>query len=263
MPRNPSVLSDSSGSRHDQDIPLNYVSSYCRIVLTQTYAGMAGPTGSFPYNTLVLAFHLTLQPADCHRMTHAILDLKFEVPTATDKCIVRASLVFRDRQDSKREQGFLPGDTSHPRQSSANSAGLRILSYSQQRDLKATIGWSGPRLSAGVFECYQYFIYQDFPYGPSYGFFKTKDGQDILYIKYDGALSSSERQQSFAVVLEVPRSVTEQGHDVSGSFTIRAHGISGLLATAYVPPKPCCTIRCVHRTGKMVYCAADMLPEAE
>jgi hypothetical protein len=100
MSRKFSAIFATSGSRHDQDIPLNYDSSYCRIVLTQTYAGMVGPTGSFPYNTLVLAFHLTLQPAGRPRMTLATLELKFEVPTATDKCIVRASLVFRDRQDS-------------------------------------------------------------------------------------------------------------------------------------------------------------------
>jgi hypothetical protein len=63
--------------------------------------------------------------------------------------------------------------------------------------------------------------------------------------------SSLKKQQSFALVLELPRSV-EQKHDVLCSFTIKASPLDQFPVTAYVSSKLC--VRSNRRAGRGRWC---------
>jgi hypothetical protein len=96
------------GPQFDQVIPLNYDPTHCRMALTQTYAGMAGPSGNFPYNTLILDFDFILQPAECC-MCSVELHMKFDLPTDKYTNVCKISLVFRGASIAQRYTGLSRG----------------------------------------------------------------------------------------------------------------------------------------------------------
>jgi hypothetical protein len=55
-----------------------------------------------------------------------------------------------------------------------------------------------------------------------------------LILKYEGSPSSFKKTHNFALVLQVPRSVIEQKHDILCSIMIEANGMDPFTVTAYV-----------------------------
>jgi hypothetical protein len=142
------------------------------------------------------------------------------------------SLIFLSLPWLTTRQCILPDEANDVSQGAAST-----VTHTQQRGLEATVGWSGFGASAGITPSYSQsteIVSQSFPSCQSSGL----STNNFRMTCSGGAGGSLKKQQTFALLLEVPQSVVDQKHDVVCSFAIEGQRTGmGFNPKAYVQPK--------------------------